>query len=117
MAALCVMMAVVDLLGITELEVAQGALRQGALHDLLDHEPPADKEAAEISALQLDFGVDVPHALRVQRIAAEHLFVETLETRNSDRLDFYDVSVWGIRQALINAYEAGRLASSTNTAN
>ena len=53
----------------------------------------------------------------LQRIAAEHLFVETLETRNSDRLDFYDVSVWGIRQALIDAYEAGRLAGCNNTPN
>ena len=53
----------------------------------------------------------------LQRIAAEHLFVETLETRNSDRLDFYDVSVWGIRQALIDAFEAGRLACSHNTPN
>ncbi|QXZ08262.1 Ppx/GppA family phosphatase [Comamonas sp. Y33R10-2] len=68
-----VMMAVVDLLGITELEVAQGALRQGALHDLLDHEPPADKEAAEISGLQQDFGVDEAHAQRVQRVARELL--------------------------------------------
>ena len=53
----------------------------------------------------------------LQRIAAEHLFVETLETRNSDRLDFYDVSVWGIRQALIDAFEAGRLAGSNYTPN
>lgn len=53
----------------------------------------------------------------LQRIAAEHLFVETLETRNSDRLDFYELSVWGIRQALIDAYEAGRLAGSNNTPN
>jgi hypothetical protein len=53
----------------------------------------------------------------LQRIAAEHLFVETLETRNSDRLDFYDVSVWGIHQALIDAFEAGRLAGSNNTPN
>jgi hypothetical protein len=53
----------------------------------------------------------------LQRIAAEHLFVETLETRNSDRLDFYDVSVWGIRQALIDAFEAGRLAGRNNTPN
>ena len=68
-----VMMAVVDLLGITELEVAQGALRQGVLHDLLDHEPPADKEAAEIRGLQLDFGVDEAHAHRVQHVAAELL--------------------------------------------
>lgn len=53
----------------------------------------------------------------LQRIAAEHLFVETMETRNSDRLDFYDVSVWGIRQALIDAYEAGRLVGRNNTPN
>ena len=66
-----VMLAVVELLGINELEVAQGALRQGVLHDLLDHEPPADKELAEIEALQQDFGVDTSHALRVSRIASE----------------------------------------------
>lgn len=56
------MLAAVQLLDIAELEVAQGALRQGALHDLLDHEPPADKEAAEILALQQDFGVDSAQA-------------------------------------------------------
>ena len=66
---LSVMMAVVDLLGISELEVAQGALRQGALHDLLDHEPPADKEAAEINALQQDFGINASHAQRVNQVA------------------------------------------------
>ena len=66
---LSVMLAVVQLLDIAELEVAQGALRQGALHDLLDHEPPADKEAAEILALQQDFGVDSAQADRVCHVA------------------------------------------------
>lgn len=66
-----VMLAVVELLDITELEVAQGALRQGVLHDLLDHEPPADKEAAEVRALQQDFGVDTRQAERVARIARD----------------------------------------------
>lgn len=41
-------------------------------------------------------------------IAKEELLVETLETRRSDNLDFYDVSVWGIKRALERAYEAGR---------
>lgn len=41
-------------------------------------------------------------------IAKEELFVETLETRRSDNLDFYDVSVWSIKRALERAYEAGR---------
>ncbi|MFN7306153.1 MAG: DUF6900 domain-containing protein [Acetobacteraceae bacterium] len=33
--------------------------------------------------------------------------VETLETRNRDALDFHDVAVWSIRQALAEAYAAG----------
>ncbi|MFM0818922.1 DUF6900 domain-containing protein [Streptococcus suis] len=33
-------------------------------------------------------------------IAKEELLVETLEKRWSDNLDFYDVSVWGIKRAL-----------------
>ena len=45
------------------------------------------------------------------RIAQEHLFIETLETRNSDRLDFHDVSVWGVKSAMMAAYEAGRQAA------
>jgi hypothetical protein len=40
-------------------------------------------------------------------IAEKHLFIETLETRNSDRLDFHDVSVWGVRSALEAAFKAG----------
>lgn len=41
-------------------------------------------------------------------IAQEELLVETLETRKSDNLDFYDVSVWGVKRALERAYEAGQ---------
>jgi hypothetical protein len=52
-----------------------------------------------------------------QRIALDHLFVETLETRNSDRLDFHEVSVWGIKTALQAAFDAGRQAASTNQPN
>lgn len=40
-------------------------------------------------------------------IAREHLGIETLETRNSDSLDFHNVSVWGVKDALQAAYEAG----------
>jgi hypothetical protein len=52
-----------------------------------------------------------------QRIALEHLFVDTLETRNSDRLDFHKVSVWGIKTALQAAFDAGKQAASTNQPN
>ncbi len=43
-------------------------------------------------------------------IAKERIGAETLETRNSDRLDFYDISVWALKEMLEQAYEAGRQA-------
>lgn len=43
-------------------------------------------------------------------IAERHLFLETLETRNADDLDFHDHAVWAIRSALEAAFEAGRQA-------
>ncbi|MEW6346612.1 MAG: hypothetical protein AB1704_38760 [Pseudomonadota bacterium] len=33
--------------------------------------------------------------------------METLEARHSDRLDFYDMPVWSIRDALEASYLAG----------
>ena len=48
---------------------------------------------------------------QLQQIALDHLFIETLETRNSDRLDFHEVSAWGVKSALMAAYEAGRQAA------
>ena len=42
------------------------------------------------------------------QIAQQHLKVETLETRHSDSLDFHDVAVWQIGEALEAAFEAGR---------
>lgn len=41
-------------------------------------------------------------------IAKEHLGIPTLEVRNSDSLDFYEVSVWGVKAALAAAHQAGR---------
>ena len=48
---------------------------------------------------------------QMQQIALDHLFIETLQTRNSDRMDFHEVSVWGVKSALMAAYEAGRQAA------
>ena len=45
-------------------------------------------------------------------IAQRHFHgLETLETRNCDALDFYDVAVWAIRNALEEAYAAGLAAA------
>jgi hypothetical protein len=46
-------------------------------------------------------------------IAKQHLGILTLERRNSDRLDFYDVAVWSVKAALQAAFDAG--ASSANS--
>ena len=41
-------------------------------------------------------------------IAAQTMNIPTLDTPRSDRLDFYEVAVWSLREALERAYEAGR---------
>ena len=42
------------------------------------------------------------------RIAKECFFVETLEERKRDSLDFHNVSVWGISKAMEQAYNLGK---------
>ena len=49
------------------------------------------------------------------QIALDHLFIETLETRNHDRLDFHDVGVWCVKSALVAAYQAGLAAGQSAT--
>lgn len=45
---------------------------------------------------------------KLTEIARTRLDVDTLETRSSDHLDFYDVGIWSIRNALLDAYELGK---------
>lgn len=47
-------------------------------------------------------------------IAQEELLVETLETRMSDNLDFYDVSVWGIKRATRESLRSRSTISKIN---
>ena len=53
--------------------------------------------------------------LLFESIALDHLFIETLVTRHSDRLDFHDVSVWGVKSALQAAFDAGLRAAGGTT--
>jgi len=56
---------------------------------------------------------EAPSEALLLEIATRHFHsIETLETRNSDRLDFHDVAVWAIRAALVEAYAAGVAAAS-----
>ena len=66
----------------------------------------ANKEALDESAAYkrpLDSSVEKI----LENIAKRHLSVKTLQTRNKDSLDWYDVPIWGIEYALRDAYLAG----------
>ncbi|AOS78364.1 MAG: DUF6900 domain-containing protein [Thiobacillaceae bacterium] len=41
------------------------------------------------------------------QIAQQHLGIETLQTRHSDSLDFHDLAVWCLKDALEAAFQAG----------
>lgn len=45
---------------------------------------------------------------QLEQIASDVLGLETLQTRNMDSLDFSDQAVWQIKEALQQAYEAGK---------
>ena len=67
---LAVLRAVFDLLQIDEMLPAQGALRHGALFDLIDRETPgADVRSRMVDWLIRRFGVDTAQANRVERTA------------------------------------------------
>jgi exopolyphosphatase/guanosine-5'-triphosphate,3'-diphosphate pyrophosphatase len=69
-----VLRAVFDLLGIETMQVAQGALRHGALYDLLDREhEQTDQRHASVQRLASKFNVDQAQAQRVSK-AARQLF-------------------------------------------
>lgn len=48
----------------------------------------------------------------LEEIAKRHLLVDTLETRNDDSQDFYEVAVWCLKAALEDAYAAGQNAGA-----
>ena len=50
-------------------------------------------------------------AATIQNIARDLMGLETLETRRSDSLDFHELAVWTIRDALAAVFEAGRQTS------
>ena len=61
-------------------------------------------------------GPNVARDALLMEIAERHLFLETLETRNADSVDFNEHAVWAVRSALEAAFEAGRRAG-VETAN
>jgi hypothetical protein len=47
----------------------------------------------------------------IEAIARNILEIETLAERKRDALDFHEVSVWGLKDALLAAYELGIAAA------
>jgi exopolyphosphatase/guanosine-5'-triphosphate,3'-diphosphate pyrophosphatase len=68
-----VLAAVFDVLGITEMQTARGALRVGVLYDLLGRRERRDLRDATVERLQDRFAVDRAQARRVSRIAQQAL--------------------------------------------
>lgn len=54
-------------------------------------------------------------ALLLESIARDHLLIESLEIQHSDRLDFHEVSIWGVKAALQAAFDAGRQSAIANS--
>ncbi len=48
----------------------------------------------------------------VAEIARRILHIDTLDTRDSDALDFHELAVWAIREALLQAHAAGVAAAA-----
>jgi exopolyphosphatase/guanosine-5'-triphosphate,3'-diphosphate pyrophosphatase len=81
---LAILRAVFDLLQINEMVAAQGALRHGALYDLLDRESPQDDVRSQmVDWLVQRFGADAQQAERVAR-SAQLLLQSMLEKVPSD---------------------------------
>jgi hypothetical protein len=60
-----------------------------------------------------DHAVDTAAETTVAEIARRILQLDTIETRNADGLDFHELAVWSIRDALMAAYNAGAAASGS----
>jgi len=75
--------------------------------------PPAEDTRNDHAPSQRRASNETSRDATLARIARELLHLETLEVRNRDRLDFHDLSVAWLRNALEAAYEAGRASESS----
>ena len=80
---LAVLCALFDLMQITSMQSAQGALRHGVLYDLLQREENTDLRSTMVTALGNRFAVDVIQAERVQKTATT-LFKSILDKETCD---------------------------------
>jgi len=51
----------------------------------------------------------------IEKIAQKVLNIKTLKTQNSDELDFHDISVWELKEALEEAYKMGEKSNESQS--
>ncbi len=94
---LAVLQAVFDLLQIDEMHAAQGALRHGALYDLIDREGMQDVRSSMVDWLAQRFGTDKLQADRVSRTAQsllQALMVASPNTPTDERQRYLQKLHW-----------------------
>ena len=75
----------------------------------------AEAKLAHLGRMASEAAATAPRDRAIEEIAARVLNIQTLQTRNSDRLDFYERGVGSLKRALEEAYAAGEKAgASTN---
>ena len=106
---LSVLLAVFEVLGIEALEAADGALRHGALFDLLDREDAAtDVRGATVSRLVSRFALDAAQAHRVAAVAAQ-LFGQLPHAKGAEGERHHRKLGWAAQ-----LHEIGTLVSHSN---
>ena len=66
------------------------------------------KRRREAAAAEAEALATEARDVALAKIASIYLHRDTLETQNSDRLDFSDQAVWSLKAALEAAYAAGK---------
>ena len=95
---LSVLRALFDLLGIDQMQHAHGALRHGALFDLMDREhDQTDVRSSSIDKLAAKFNADAAQAARVSRAAIHLLRQLTPATKKPQRLEYERQVEWAAR--------------------
>lgn len=94
---LAVLQAVFDLLQIDEMHAAQGALRHGAMFDLIDRESMQDVRSSMVDWLAQRFGTDKLQAERVSRTAQDllqDLMADSIDTPLAERQRYLNKLRW-----------------------
>ncbi|MCS3903975.1 exopolyphosphatase/guanosine-5'-triphosphate,3'-diphosphate pyrophosphatase [Methylohalomonas lacus] len=92
-----VLSALFEALGIGEMAVSDGALREGLLHELIGRDQQRDVREQTVADLQQRYSVDIEHATRIEQTARYCL--EKINESSSDSADHHEQSLlsWAAR--------------------